>query len=131
MKVSSKIFDNYVLSKFVKVSKLAQDYATDAPIWSSIFFDKKNQRILYAGWRFNVEVKYPVEEEFIVNFSRFRAAIKSCKKHTIRTTAHYVIIEEGGIKIKLRKLSLDYSNYIISTPKGLKHIKVDKGCLMI
>ncbi len=131
MKVTSSIFDKYVLSKFAKVSKLAQSYATDAPIWASVFFDKENQRILYVGWRFQVEVEYPVEEDvdFIVNFDRFRAAIKSCKKPTIRTTKQYVIVEEDNIKIKLKKLDLDYSKYIIAEPEGLEHIEVREGLL--
>ena len=129
MKVTSQIFDKYVLSKFAKVSKLAQSYATDAPIWASAFFDKENQRILYVGWRFQVEVEYPVEEDFIVNFDRFRAAIKSCKKPTIRTTKHYVIVEEDNIKIKLKKLDLDYSKYIITEPEGLEHTEAREGLL--
>lgn len=129
MQVTSSIFDKYVLSKFARVSKLAQSYASDAPIWTSIFFDKENQRILYAGWRFNVEVEYPVQEDFIVNFARFRAAIKSCKKPTIRTTKHYVIVEEDNIKIKLKKLDLEYPNYIITEPEGLEHKEVREGLL--
>jgi hypothetical protein len=129
MKVTSQIFDKYVLSKFAKVSKLAQSYASDAPVWSSIVFDKENQRVLYAGWRFNVAVEYPVEEDFIVNFDRFRAAIKSCRKPTIRITKRSVIVEEGGIKIKLKKLDLDYSKYTITEPEDIEHVEVREGLL--
>jgi hypothetical protein len=129
MKVVSDRFDKFVLSKFAKVSKLAQSYATDAPMWSSIFFDKKNQRILYVGWKFQMEVEYPVKEEFIVNFDRLRAAIKTCKKPTIRTTKHHVIVEEDSIKIKLKRLDLDYSNYIIPEPEGLIHEEVREGLI--
>ena len=121
MQVTGNIFDQYVLSKFLKVSKLATDYAIDNPVWSSIIFEKENQRILYIGWRFSVELKYPVEEDFIVNFHRFRDAVRSCKKPTIRTTKHYVIVEEENIKFKLKKLDLDYSNFLHKEPEDLKY----------
>ena len=129
MQVRGSIFDKYVLSKFAGISKLAQSYATDAPIWSSVFFDKEKQRILYVGWRFQVEVEYPVKEEFIVNFERFRTAVRSCKNPTIRTTKHYVIVEEGTVKIQLKKLNLDYSDYIIEEPEELDHREIEEGLL--
>lgn len=129
MKVRSQIFDKYVLSKFAKVSKLALSYATDAPIWSSIFFEKEKQRILYVGWNFHVEVEYPVEEDFVVNFERFRRAIKACKNPTIRVTKHRVIVKEKNLEIKLKRLDFDYSNYTFPEPENLEHVEVEEGLL--
>ena len=129
MKVTGSIFDKYVLSKFLKISKLATSYdAVENPLWSSIIFDKENQRILYLGWSFAVELKYPVEQDFIVNFSRFRDAVRSCKKPWIEASeVHNVnITDDEGTLFKLRKLKLDYSNFLPIEPKNLEWVSVDE-----
>jgi len=129
MQVTATIFDQYILSKFVKVARLATSGALDNPIWSSIIFEAKNQRILYIGWHFSLEVRYPVEEDFIVNFFRFRDAVRSCKRPTIRTTKSSVIIEEDNVKFKLKKLDLDYSNFLQTPPENLQYKEVEESLL--
>jgi len=121
MQITGSIFDKYILAKFLKISRLALDYTLDNPLWGAIIFDKENQRILYIGWRFSVEVKYPVEESFIVNFQRFRDAVRFCHKPTIRPTAHYVMVEEDNIKFKLKKLDIDYSNFLHPESEDLQY----------
>lgn len=123
MRVKTKDLVNNVLKKFVRISKLAQSYASDIPLWSSIIFDAENDRLLYLGWRFNVEVPYPEvageKLSFIVNFERFTQAMKLSKSPEITLDQGLVVIEGERTTWELNNLELDYGNYLVLTPENL------------
>lgn len=123
MKVKSKELVSDVLKKFIRISKLAQSYASDSPVWSSIIFDAETPRLLYIGWKFQVEAPYPeVEGEplsFIVNFERFFNAMKLSKNPTLSLKGDSLVIESDRTKWELRNLDLDYSNHLLVVPEQL------------
>jgi hypothetical protein len=124
MRVKTKDLVNNFLTKFVRISKLAQSYASDIPLWSSIIFDAENDRLLYLGWRFNVEIPYPdvVGEKlsFIVNFDRFMQAMKLSKNPSITVEDDLVVVRGDKTTWELNDLDLDYTNYLAPTPDNLE-----------
>lgn len=133
MRVKTKDLVQKVLKKFIRVSKLAQSYASDIPLWSSIIFDAENDRLLCLGWRFMVEADYPEVEgdklSFIVNFDRFMQAMKLSKNPTVTLADGLVIVEDERATWELNDLDLDYSNYLVVPPEDLERREVGENLL--
>lgn len=121
------------LSKFAKISKQAQSFAADHPLWSSIIFEKDCTR--YVGWRFQVECHPPiikVDEPVIVNFDRLLRSLSVAGTDyvNLEITKDRVIIHEDdveGATFELIRLDADYSNFIIEPPEGVEPHPVHKG----
>lgn len=133
MRVKTKDLVPNVLKKFIRISKLAQSYASDIPVWSSIIFDAEGDRLLYLGWRFQVEAEYPevVGEKlsFIVNFERFMQAMKLSKNPSITLEDDLVVVKGDRTKWELNNLDLDYSQYLIDTPEDVEHRAVGENLM--
>ena len=121
------------LRKFGKISKLAQSFAADLPLWPSIIFEK--ERTLYLGWRFQVEAPplLEVEEPLIVNFERFFKVLSMATDEIdIEVTEDFVIIHEeddDGATFELKRLNFNYDNYFVDIPEGLEYKTAYEGMI--
>jgi hypothetical protein len=131
MRVKTKDLVPNVLKKFIRISKLAQSYASDIPLWSSIIFDAENDRLMYIGWRFQVEAEYPTvvgeKLSFIVNFERFMQAMKLSKNPSIELEDDLVVIRDERATWELNNLDLDYTNYLVTPAGDIEHREVGEN----
>lgn len=112
------------LKKFAKVAKLAQAYAADIPLWSTIIFEP--ERTLYLGWRFQVEAPpvLPVDQTVMVNFDQFSTAMGLLQNEVdIVITDDNVTIHEqddDGATFELKRSYIDLTNFMITPPEDLE-----------
>ncbi len=133
MQVRPKMIANK-LKKFTKISKLAQAFAADHPLWSSIIFMK--DKTMYLGWRFQVECPpiLEVDEPVLVNFDRFMRALtlSVSDKVDIEITDDLVTIHEeddDGATYELLREDIDYEKHMVEPPEEHTPKKVYKGMM--
>ena len=99
-----------LLEVFSKVAKISEKFSTiDNIIWTSIIFDTKSQTISYKGWRFKLEVPFPVEESFTVSYQALFNSIKlsSSEEIELEVQKNFLLIKDKGVRQKLKLYNLD------------------------